>query len=366
MLAFKSSWASKLATAAVLAHLLIGATANPFHAILAARAGTIAPNQDCTSGSDCRSNDCIGYENFACQRLNTDGSYAENCDTNDNYLQNYCSGVAVGQKCANQGECANGRCNSQHKCVNTTAGKTGCLTDLGCSGTQVCRNSTCFAPASGSLYPRETCKSDSSCKSQRCVSDIAERFVGEGIYPTRPECDVFQQGQKGCRSFYDCYDALCLNITKTAGGTCKLGADGERCVANYQCQNVCSLNGVCYTPANGSLARYQPCTNNNQCISGTCYDSDFRTNYRPDFTRNDNSTFAWVNDYNCVGSAVGGKCGTTAILDLVEPDRALPRAPRSTARLSKKVSRAVMTTMSLNTTTVTMASALPPAEMRRS
>ncbi|KAK0542125.1 hypothetical protein OC845_006755, partial [Tilletia horrida] len=136
MLALAHTWVAKLTTAAVLAQLLIGVTASPFDAVLAIRSGTVAPNQECSSNSDCRSGNCIEWQDIytACQRLTPSGDYAYNCNSGEYYFQDYCSGVAVGQACANQGECV-GRC-SKGKCVKTVSGKTKCKTDLGCSGLQ--------------------------------------------------------------------------------------------------------------------------------------------------------------------------------------------------------------------------------------
>ncbi|KAK0547951.1 hypothetical protein OC846_004673 [Tilletia horrida] len=302
------TWVARLTVAAILVQMSALVTANPTDAVLsqdslAVRAGTGAPNSNCNVNSDCASGTCLDTTDFrTCDRLRPDGSVVECTDYQYGYGSSYCRGFDLGHKCANQGECRNGLC-KRGTCVKTKVGQA-CKDDLGCSGSQVCTDGKCFAPAAGSLYPGEDCKVGSSCKSGRCTTQLEEDSYAPYFLNFRLKCDYFALNQTGCRTFTDCRTGLCQN------GACKLGADGDRCVFNSQCVNVCGTNGVCFTPnPKKLLSPDQPCKNGTDCLSGACYQTqggDFPFT-RPDFT-NPGHNYTYYYDGRCGGSLFNGKC----------------------------------------------------------
>ncbi|KAK0544756.1 hypothetical protein OC846_005942 [Tilletia horrida] len=311
------AWAFRFSLATALVQVVSSAVASQLNVDLPAdslirRAGTVPPNQDCNSNSDCISGDCNTRADLLCYRLHPDGSAVEDC-FGDYYPGsiNYCEGYRLGHKCANQGECHDGHCSAKGYCVASYIGQA-CKNDLGCSGAQLCKNGKCFLPANNSIDPLQDCKRGYSCKSGRCVTSVYNMIPGYGADPrlTLPACDYFQPGQKGCKTMDDCGGYLCSN------GTCILGNDGDRCIANFQCKNVCNLNGVCETPnfskpPIGGSEIGQPCKNNTQCISNVCYNPTYAPGVtRPDF-RNPGKNYTF-DDGNCQGQLFGAKCFTTA------------------------------------------------------
>ncbi|KAK0554863.1 hypothetical protein OC861_000777 [Tilletia horrida] len=307
------TWAFRVAGIAILAHMTTFVMAAHLNADLyrlplAARAGKVVPNQNCVNDSNCASGHCLPGYDLRCDLLNPDGSPAP-CNGFDNSPYGfddyyaYCAGFPLNHTCANQGECRSGFCNSNGICVKTTVGQA-CKDDLGCSGSQICKNSTCFTPAAGSLYPKASCKVGSSCKSGQCVTSLGNDNTEHGQkYNSQPVCDYLSTGQKGCRTIDDCQTGQCQN------GTCRLGVDGTRCKYNFECAGLCGLDAVCFTPT-APLAPKQPCKNDTQCLSNRClgpYDYPYYTISRPDYTNSSKTVSAYY-DRSCATSKFGGKC----------------------------------------------------------
>ncbi|KAL9932322.1 hypothetical protein V8E36_008801, partial [Tilletia maclaganii] len=80
-------------------------------------------------------------------------------------------------------------------------------------------------------------------------------------------CDYLDNGQNGCSTYADCISGLCQD------GVCLAGKDGDRCVANQQCEStVCSVDGKCISPsALDPFGAGEACSRNEQCLSGNCY-----------------------------------------------------------------------------------------------
>ncbi|KAK0542281.1 hypothetical protein OC846_006679 [Tilletia horrida] len=321
MLAFTwaKAWVARLVMVTILFQAMTYASPSQLNvdlpttsAALVAR-GTIAPNQLCDGNSDCASKSCK-FESTpeSCDLLNSTGSVVTCPDSVLGFRSDkgYCRGFPLNHTCANQGECRNGYCSKKNgTCIATYVGQA-CKDDLGCSNPQVCRNGKCFKPAAASLYPNESCKVGSSCKSGKCVTffdPVTESYTAGAGYDyveeTRPVCNYLQNGQKGCRTLDDCQDALCLD------GVCKQGADGQRCLDSFQCINVCGLDGVCYTPSK-LISAGDPCKTNASCYSNDCTDGYGPPISRPDF-RNPGKNFSAIPDLRCFGrpSGFGGVCG---------------------------------------------------------
>ncbi|KAK0542528.1 hypothetical protein OC846_006710, partial [Tilletia horrida] len=121
-------------------------------------------------------------EYASCERMNPDGSFSYCYDGGS--TENYCQQYALGHACANQGECKNGLCSSKGSCVATQVGQA-CKYDLGCSGSQICRNNSCTVPTPGSLQPLDACKVNASCVTNRCVTSIMDSGIHQ-IRDTSP------------------------------------------------------------------------------------------------------------------------------------------------------------------------------------
>ncbi|CAD6902659.1 unnamed protein product [Tilletia controversa] len=128
----------------------------------------------------------------------------------------------------------------------------------------------CISPGNNTLFPQEHCLKDAQCYSGKCVDDLPltnkydehkELPIGSPQDPSR--CDYLKPGQEGkCRSIVDCNGGICKNQA------CVLGTDGDACLYNQYCKNVCGLDGKCYSPpSNHSLGAGQPCTNSIQCAT---------------------------------------------------------------------------------------------------
>ncbi|KAK0543738.1 hypothetical protein OC845_005971 [Tilletia horrida] len=304
------TWAAKFAAAAILLQFTTLAIASPADASytdvsFAPRAGSIAPNQNCAQDTDCASAVCLTTTlKGDCDRLNATGS-AVDCSKSGSP---YCQGFPLGHKCANQGECRDGLCSKKGICVKTAVGQA-CNDNLGCSGNQVCRDRKCFEPAAGSLYPTSSCKVDASCVSGRCVTEIGQDtgYLGPYPVPTRLSCDYFALDQAGCRNTHDCQSGICKN------GTCQIGLDGDRCLINDDCVNVCGLDGICSSPANNSLTQDEPCKADSQCVSSACSRPTFFLFFgtsRPD-PSTPGRNFTYYLDETCEGVLFGGKCGAS-------------------------------------------------------
>ncbi|CAD6908116.1 unnamed protein product [Tilletia controversa] len=218
-----------------------------------------APNSPCFVDGECLSGDCAAIT--ASQCTNPDGSFAYCPGTTDQH----CTRYALGHSCANNGECQEGFCRSG-KCVASKDGDA-CSEQYQCTGPSVCGNGKCYTPSNATLHPNDVCDIGSQCLSGRCVTDQLQKdsygvntVTLKNQYPAR--CDYLANGQTSCRSFTDCSTGLCQS------GTCNLGKDGDRCQVNYQCENLCSSDGVCYTPAKSNAqGQGEPCKTDDQCLS---------------------------------------------------------------------------------------------------
>ncbi|KAE8222017.1 hypothetical protein CF326_g8451 [Tilletia indica] len=141
-----------------------------------------------------------------------------------------------------------------------TAGKVGnqCFEQYQCAG--LCSDNKCVSIAAGSVHPTESCKANSDCISERCVNTIQQKDEnGINVLPmtlTSYQCDYFQNGQSGYRSYRDCDTGLCKS------GTCTLGKDGDRCLNVEQCQN----GSASHRRANKEAVK--ACKVDSNCFSG--------------------------------------------------------------------------------------------------
>ncbi|KAE8214444.1 hypothetical protein CF327_g2176 [Tilletia walkeri] len=250
------------------------------------RATNLAPNAVCFNNADCASGICKPSGDIQC--LGPDGGYVDDFNgycgrTNDNHGGGigYCAQFALGHSCAVNGDCAEGFCTSG-TCSQSQIGDK-CLTQLQCTGDQVCgTDGKCYVPAVNSLAPSANCTASDQCLSQRC-------------------CDLFSNGEGPCRSYLDCVSGLC----KADGSTCQIGQDGDRCIESSQCSGICTLAGLCFTPAQGQhFGAGQPVKNANQCLSGSSYPDTNLT--RPSAL--DPSTSITVLDNACSQSDLGDGC----------------------------------------------------------
>ncbi|KAK0527223.1 hypothetical protein OC842_004941 [Tilletia horrida] len=253
------------------------------------------PNAVCSRDSECISKSCQNLP--SCYSQN--GTEIE-C-VGDSYT--HCTRFPLGSKCQHNGDCAEGFCRSG-TCVASKSGDP-CVAESQCVGISICGTSgKCHTPRNHSLFPQQTCGADQQCYSNKCVSkldvtdikDITLPYFGRFPEPTR--CDYLGLGQSKCRTYVDCSEGICKH------GTCELGADGDRCLYNAHCKNVCGSDGLCYSPpSDGSLALNQPCTTGSQCFSGVCDTDDLvrPLPYTPSET-------VHIIDSACYPSAVGGKC----------------------------------------------------------
>ncbi|KAK0554904.1 hypothetical protein OC845_000545 [Tilletia horrida] len=243
----------------------------------------LGTNSVCSNGAQCLSGSCTVPSSCT----NSDGSYAY-CDPLDSYgTKSICDRSQLGGKCVNPGDCYTGQCKNG-ACSNSTVGDP-CVEPYQCGNGQTCSGGKCAFFAPGSQYPGDNCSNDAQCKSGKCVSG----------YPL-PTCAGFANGATGCRTYSDCASGLCKS------GTCTPGADGDRCIENAQCQNVCGTDGVCYTPKSPQSAGL-PCKVGNQCLSNSCSPGGAFT--RPNINGTGTTREA---DNACVASIIGGKCAVAS------------------------------------------------------
>ncbi|CAD6892116.1 unnamed protein product [Tilletia controversa] len=245
---------------------------------------TSAPNQACRTGSDCASERCealtycldpTGKEG-PCSSCFPGTGFDPPCEP----APLHCTRLPLGASCANNGDCAEGFCRSG-TCAVSQSGDA-CVSEAQCTGTSICgTRGTCHTPAKRTLYTQDICGADSQCKNGRCrtglnftdVYDQSFQYTGQYTYP--PRCDYLSLGESNCRTYSDCTSGICKNAV------CVLGADGDRCLFNQHCANLCGADGICQPlPAQGSVALKQPCTADNQCASGRC-DGDYGFIARP-------------------------------------------------------------------------------------
>ncbi|CAD6888120.1 unnamed protein product [Tilletia caries] len=165
----------------------------------------------------------------------------------------------------------------------------------------------CISPGNNTLFPQEHCLKDAQCYSGKCVDDLPltnkydehkELPIGSPQDPSR--CDYLKPGQEGkCRSFVDCNGGICKNQA------CVLGTDGDACLYNQYCKNVCGLDGKCYSPpSNHSLGAGQPCTNSIQCATSDGCKAGSATRPVPGTS----GTMRKVTETICTGSNPNGAC----------------------------------------------------------
>ncbi|KAK0530025.1 hypothetical protein OC835_004138 [Tilletia horrida] len=257
-----------------------------------------APNAPCQIDSECLSGSCLSIPYDQC--TNPDGSFTT-CPGASNNCARYPSGHA----CANTGECINGTCRDSI-CVTGQDGDA-CSEQYQCSG--ICGgDGKCFTPAPGTLNSNSVCQTDVQCVSGRCTADQLQKdyngvknVVLQDLSPTR--CDYLSNGESGCRSFRDCSTGICKD------GTCQLGLDGDRCLVNYNCEHLCGLDGVCFTPAQPQ-GKGAPCTSGDQCLSNDCT-KRYNSVYRPPLD-GDPSWYPSLTDTVCSPSNIGGGCNVNA------------------------------------------------------
>ncbi|KAK0519026.1 hypothetical protein OC835_007664 [Tilletia horrida] len=259
------------------------------------------PFAPCYVNSECLSGKCdVGP--FACHLR--DGS-VDLCPYSD--ATPFCRGYPLGYTCANDGECDVGFCRNGV----CSAGKDGdaCKATYQCVGESTCgADGKCFTPAKASLYPDALCHVNASCISGQCSRNYASydanglnpTYNYDGVSPTR--CEHLTAGQSGCRTYRDCALELCL------GGICKLGQSGDRCSVNYQCKDLCSLDGRCYKPSKASdQGAGQPCKANTDCLSNVCNAQE--SVFRP--LLSDPGKKIAALDYLCAPSPEGRGCNTS-------------------------------------------------------
>ncbi|KAE8271398.1 hypothetical protein A4X09_0g943 [Tilletia walkeri] len=286
----------KFAIAVFVSLLLASAVASPTDRAAVARSPQ-PPNSGCYSNSECLSGLCDVGPGSSC--TNPDGSYTD-CSSDPRY-NTFCSGYALGQTCANNGDCREGFCRSG-KCTSSKAGDL-CSEQYQCTGLLICStDKKCSTPKNSTVYPDGICSANAQCKSGRCTADQLykdddgiNQFTLYGRTPLR--CDYLNRGQSGCRTFHDCKTGRCEN------GKCRAGKDGDSCIMNYNCEQVCGKNGSCFTPAANSGRQNEPCIKGDQCISGRCSRGYVD---RPSLDRTNHSVQAV--DTVCEVSQVGDHC----------------------------------------------------------
>ncbi|KAK0561162.1 hypothetical protein OC861_005946 [Tilletia horrida] len=228
----------------------------------------LGPSQPCSNATQCASNSC-----------STDNSCADaagniiSCGGDYYNPQAVCGRYDVGHTCANAGECLSGICKSGVCAANSAVGDT-CAQQYQCTDGQTCDNGTCKFYADDSRYPFDRCSTDSQCKTKECgyhwnlYTDIGPWYWLYGHSVSDPICRPYFDGEQGCRSDVDCI-GLCQD------GTCKLVPNGEHCIFTQQCQdqNLCGLDGICYTPTElSNRPAGQPCRGEtyDECAGGYC------------------------------------------------------------------------------------------------
>ncbi|KAK0519288.1 hypothetical protein OC835_007573 [Tilletia horrida] len=163
------------------------------------------------------------------------------------------------------------------------------------------------ALSTGSLYPDELCQKNASCVSGRCSRTwlvFDDSFTYYSFPDTDPaRCEHLTAGESGCRTFRDCTLEICKD------GVCEPGQTGDRCSINYQCKDLCGLDGRCFKPSKPSnQGAGEPCKASSDCLSNTCESQQDVA--RPLLT--DPSMTAKTVDTICSPSPEGRGCHTTS------------------------------------------------------
>ncbi|KAK0543600.1 hypothetical protein OC845_006045 [Tilletia horrida] len=182
--------------------------------------------------------------------------------------------VYAGGKCTTNTDCYSKLCVSKVCKLQPTGGpcsENGNCVSKNCTIPAGKTNGTCSATAL--LYPKAACTSDFQCLSGSC-SDLVDvhdqygdetgTFLKDDPKHRGRNCQYLSLNQSGCRNNLDCSRGVCSN------SECTALADGSKCLFTYQCANVCSPKGTCYSPAAGSVRTGQPCTQNSQCYGQSC------------------------------------------------------------------------------------------------
>ncbi|KAE8261250.1 hypothetical protein A4X09_0g7689, partial [Tilletia walkeri] len=203
-----------------------------------------------------------------------------------------CERYPLGHSCVTSNQCADGSCKNG-LCAKSQIGDD-CLKPSQCPGESLCGpDKKCYIPSDRTVYSNDFCKTDEQCTSNRCST--TESY---------PVCGLLDNGASGCRTFRDCLTGLCQD------GTCKLGKDGDRCIANYMCETgkLCGYDGVCYTP-DGPQEKDAVCNDNKDCRLGNCV---FYSRYRKVRPSLDVPTDGVVSlDGNCDGLPLDAACSST-------------------------------------------------------
>ncbi|KAE8250683.1 hypothetical protein A4X13_0g4495 [Tilletia indica] len=275
-----------------------------------AKSAPQVPGKNCHLNSECLSNQCVpnAFRYDLC--TDTTGAYVP-CAT---LTSSNCARYPLGHTCANNGECKEGLCKNG-VCSAGQVGDT-CAQNYQCDGQSLCgTDKKCFLPSAASTPPLEPCNSSSECRSARCISELRPKdSIGVNADPldtvtlNEPVCDFLDNGQTGCRTYRDCTTGLCQ------GGTCATGTNGDRCIVNYQCSNICGLDGFCSTlsgPANQGTNEL--CKTSADCLSDWCRDAQYYGIQRPSL--DDPNVLVSVRDQTCHGSRFGQGCHSTADCD---------------------------------------------------
>ncbi|CAD6900426.1 unnamed protein product [Tilletia controversa] len=258
-----------------------------------------SPNAACFTNSECLSGSC--KELLHCTKKN--GTLTA-CDS---VSEKHCSRFQLGERCANTGECASGFCRNG-VCVAGKVGDT-CLEQYQCSASLLCgSNGKCYQPKNGIASPTGTCSTNSQCASGRCLgttlvrdSDGVNAWNNATLRVDPKQCDYLHDGQASCRTYKDCASGLCKS------GKCAPGKAGDRCLVNYQCEGLCGLDGICFTPTQqASQGAKQPCKTGSDCLSDTCDNAELNTLQRPSLL--DPEQTLTVRDGSCQQAYLGEGC----------------------------------------------------------
>ncbi|KAE8226139.1 hypothetical protein CF319_g1237 [Tilletia indica] len=226
---------------------------------------------------------------------------------NDDWSR-YCERYPLGHSCTTSNQCADGSCKNG-LCAKSQVGDD-CLKPSQCPGESLCGpDKKCYIPSDRTVYSNDFCKTDEQCTSNRCSTTKVLKYQNglnfdQTSTKTYPVCGLLDNGASGCRTFRDCLTGLCQD------GTCKLGKDGDRCIANYMCETgkLCGYDGVCYTP-DGPQERDAVCNDNKDCRLGNCV---FYSRYRKERPSLDVPTYGVLGlDGNCDGLSLDAACSST-------------------------------------------------------
>jgi hypothetical protein len=145
---------------------------------------------------------------------------------------------------------------------------------------------TCVAPTSGALSFGAPCSPDPA-KGMRCANDSL--CIASADFPTQPFCATMCRNDADCPASSSCVEyatapapdatvahvGMCTPASKIASTACARESAcpaGQGCVAagTRTSLTVCKATG-------GTLAVGAACTSAAQCLSGTCYDREFKT-----------------------------------------------------------------------------------------